>query len=345
MTFIDPAWFAGLALLPMLALVVMALAAVRRRRLYRLFGGEVRRQSVLRSSRSLAVVTGATTLAGLALVIVGLARPAYDPQPRKVRQSGRDVVFVLDVSRSMLASDIRPSRLARAKLALGDVLDAVEGDRVGIVAFAGAAVTRCPLTNDYAFARMVLDELSPDSIMRGGTAIGDAIRTATILLKPDDPGAPARTRDIILITDGEDHESDPLAAAREAGEAGIRIIAIGLGSESVGAPVPAPELDDPRQRSSGTDYLQYQGERVQSRLDARTMGRIAEAAAEGSVFLNVGTGNIELDRVYKQLASRAAAETGELVEAVQYTEAFQAALLAALSLLVVEPMIQLIRRR
>lgn len=368
MTLLAPQWLLALTALPALAIVLASAFEARRRCLRRFFGpepaaGRPRPWSRLPSPwRSAA--RGALLLSALALVVIALARPGHDAQPRKIARAGRDVVFVVDVSRSMLAQDIRPNRLERAKLAVRDVLDAVEGDRVGLIAFAGTAVLKCPLTTDYAFARLALDELGPESVSRGGTAIGSAIRTATELLEPPDPSGgndgtterstaeSARFRDVFIFTDGEDHETDPETAARAAGEKGIRIITVGLGSDSVGAPVPAADTRQAQSgpRSSGPPpspggYVQFQGERVQSRLNPESLRRIAEAGAPGGLFLNVGTGHVELDRIYKRLMRDAERRTLEDSQAIRYTELFQIALAGAILLLCLEPLVSSRGRR
>ncbi|MDH3392340.1 MAG: VWA domain-containing protein, partial [Desulfobulbaceae bacterium] len=152
-------------------------------------------------------------LASFFLLIIGLARPAWNLQQTTVKRTGRDVVFVIDVSKSMLAEDLAPNRLERAKLAIADVIDTLDGDRVGLVAFAGTAAIKCPLTLDYGFFRMMLENISTDSIARGGTLVGDAIR---LVLDQVLDSQEKQFKDIVLITDGEDHESFPLDAAKEA---------------------------------------------------------------------------------------------------------------------------------
>lgn len=270
------------------------------------------------------------TLGGLALVCLALARPALGEKARTVTRTGRDVVFVLDVSRSMLAQDLAPSRLERAKLMIQDALGVIEGDRVGLVAFAGTASVRCPLTYDHSFFRLALDELSPRSVSRGGTMIGDAVRVTLNTLFDDEQGE-GRTRDIILITDGEDQGSFPVEAARQAGERGVRIIGLGLGSET-GAPVPAAS-DRPR------DYMRHDGEFVRSRLDVATLEQMARATP-GGVFLKVGTGVIDLDRVYAQLVKTADQREMESREETAMIERFQWALLPGLALLLLEPFVR-----
>jgi Ca-activated chloride channel homolog len=293
-----------------------------------------------RASVRVGVVRAALVGAAVALIALALTRPAFDPQPVKVRQSGRDIVVVIDVSRSMLAQDVRPSRLDRAKLAVNDLLDVVSGDRVGIVAFAGSAVVRSPLTTDYAFARMALEQLSPDAVGRGGTAIGDGIRAATRLLFPDpapgerrdEPAPSARFRDLILITDGEDHESKPVEAAKAAGAKGVRVIAIGLGSDLEGGLVPV----EPGARDR---YMEFRGERVRSKMNPSSLKAVADAAAPGSTALIAGTGNLELDAVYRRLIEGAERRELEETVAVRYREAFQILLALALGVLMIDTLV------
>ena len=174
-------------------------------------------------------------VSAVVLTIFGMTRPGWNPQPELIERRGRDVVFLLDVSRSMLAEDLAPNRLDRAKLAISDAVARLEGDRVGLVVFAGSAAVKCPLTLDYGFFRMMLDEVSPDSISRGGTMIGDALRKVLDEVFDDQV---KQFKDVVLITDGEDHESFPVKAAELAGERGVRLIAIGLGDENEGRRIP-----------------------------------------------------------------------------------------------------------
>ncbi len=116
-------------------------------------------------------------IVAMILIIVTASGPAWNPKPEIVQLRGRDVVFLLDVSKSMMAEDLKPNRLERAKLAISDCMDVLQGDRVALVVFAGTAVVKCPLTLDYGFFRMMVNDISVDSISRGGTMVGDAIRT------------------------------------------------------------------------------------------------------------------------------------------------------------------------
>ena len=165
-------------------------------------------------------------LCAFAIIVIAITEPRWNPRPLQIKSQGRDVVILLDTSRSMLAEDIKPSRLERAKIAIGDLLDKLGGDRIAIVTFAGSSTVKCPLTQDYAFVRMALADISTESTSRGGTAIGDAIRKATEEVFDKQS---REYKDLILITDGEDHDSFPVEAAQKAAAQGIRIIAIGLG--------------------------------------------------------------------------------------------------------------------
>jgi Ca-activated chloride channel family protein len=276
---------------------------------------------------------GLLLLLGLAALVLGLARPAWNPTPRQVERRGREVVFVLDVSRSMLAEDLAPNRLERAKIAIRDCLERLRGDRVGLIVFAGTAVTRCPLTVDYGFFRMMLDQVGPDSVSRGGTLIGDAIRKAV-----DGMLAEGDHQDIILITDGEDHESFPVEAAREAGERGVRLLAIGLGDEGEGRRIPITD-EHGRKR-----FLIHEGQEIRSRLDAATLRRMA-AATPGGRYLNVATGTFDLGEIYSRLVASAEKKGLEERAVLRYEEKFQIFLGAAFLLLGAEALLGDRRRR
>jgi Ca-activated chloride channel family protein len=168
--------------------------------------------------------------ATLAFGILALMRPQTQGVATQVKTSrvSADIVVALDVSKSMLAEDAAPNRLARAKSEISRMLDKLAGHRVGLVAFAGKATILSPLTPDYGFFRMMLRGTNTSSVSRGGTAIGEAIRTG---LDAFDEDGGAASRLLLLITDGEDHESYPEEAAKAAREAGVTIVAIGLGSE------------------------------------------------------------------------------------------------------------------
>jgi len=260
------------------------------------------------------------------LIIIALARPVWNPRPEKVESKGRDIVFVLDVSRSMMAEDLKPNRLERAKLAIRDLLDKIEGDRVALVAFAGTATVKCPLTQDYGFFRLMLDDTGPESISRGGTLIGDALRKTLDEVYSD---RLKRYKDIILITDGEDQDSFPVEAAKECGERGIRLIAIGLGDEKEGQRIPVQNEKGER------TFLRHGGQEVWTRLDADTLRKMVDATPGGR-YLNVATGTFDLGAIYRDLLADAEKRYLESLKINRYEEKFQIFLGAAILLLLAE---------
>jgi Ca-activated chloride channel family protein len=268
-------------------------------------------------------------LAAVVFLIFAMTRPSWNPKPETIERSGRDVVFLLDVSKSMLAEDLVPNRLERAKLAIRDCIDRLEGDRVALVAFAGTAAVKCPLTLDYGFFRMMLDTISTDSIARGGTLIGDAVRTVMEEVFDDQQKA---YKDIILITDGEDHDSFPVEAAKKAGEKGIRLIAIGLGDENEGRRIPV--TNDKGEKT----FLKYNGREIWSKLDADTLRKMVNATPGGK-YLNVATGVIDLGDVYARLVQSAEKRKLASETIKRYEEKFQIFIAIALVFLCTEMLV------
>jgi len=268
-------------------------------------------------------------LAAFALMVIGLSRPAWTPKEEKVERRGRDVVFVLDVSRSMMAEDLVPNRMERAKLAICDCVERLQGDRVGLVAFAGTAAVKCPLTLDYGFFRTMLEDISPHSIARGGTMMGDAVRKCLDEVFDDQE---KQHKDIILITDGEDHGSFPVEAAEEAGKRGIRLLAIGIGDEDQGKRIPITD------ESGRRTFLTHDGQEVWSKLDADCLRKMVNATPGGS-YLNVATGTIDLGDVYTKLVASAEQKDLESRTITRYEEQFQIFLAMAFVLLCAEVLV------
>jgi len=255
-------------------------------------------------------------------ISVAIAGPESDPREIEIEARGRDVVFLVDVSRSMLARDVAPNRLEKSKLWINDLVDELGSDRVGLVGFAGSSSVLSPLTTDRLFFKLALEELSPKSALIGGTNIGDAIRkTMDMVFVDADQPEGGNFRDIVLISDGEDQESLPIEAARAAGARGVRIIAIGIGS-SKGAAVPWD-----------SDSTTPKTKRVQSKLQSGTLRAIA-GASPGGVYLEVGTGTIDLAQVYHDLISSADQRTIDTGTEIQYTQRFMYFLGAALLFIV-----------
>ncbi len=262
-------------------------------------------------------------------IVAALTEPRWNPQAQKIKRQGRDVCILLDTSRSMLAEDIRPSRLERSKIAIRDLLEVLQGDRIAIVTFAGNSTIKCPLTQDYAFVRMVLADISTESTSRGGTMVGDAIRKAT----EDVFDKQSREyKDVILITDGEDHDSFPVQAAEKAAKEGIRIIAIGLGDENQGSRIPITGPDGEK------TFLKYEGQEVWSKLDADTLRKVVYAT-NGGKYLSVEPGTtLDLGQIYEGLIASAQKRELESMTMMRYDEKFQVFLALGLLLIVLEYM-------
>lgn len=327
--FQTPQMFHWLWLLPVLAGLWLWAGGRRRAALQRLIEAGLLSRIRVTVNRSRRRWKEGLLAGSVAFLVVALARPGWNPKPDTVQRRGRDVVFLVDVSKSMLAEDLVPNRLERAKLAILDTVERLQGDRVGLAVFAGTTVVKCPLTVDYGFFRMMLEEISPDSVSRGGTMIGDALRK--VLSDVFDNQA-KQQRDVILITDGEDHESFPETAAEKAGELGVRLIVIGLGDETEGRRIP---ITDAEGRKS---FLTYNGQEVWSKLDGATLRKMA-LTTPGGKYLNVATGTIDLGAVYQDLIASAEKKDLEAQTVMRYDEKFQVFLLLALLLGVAERMI------
>ncbi|MBD3272702.1 MAG: VWA domain-containing protein, partial [Elusimicrobia bacterium] len=208
----------------------------------------------------------------------------------EIHRRGIDVLIAVDCSKSMLAEDIKPNRLARAKLALSSLIQSLEGDRVGIIAFAGTAFLQCPLTLDYSAAKMFLDFIDTDLIPRPGTALGEAIGLSIKSFSRKE----RKYKVLVLITDGEDHQSEPLAMAQEARREGIKILTVGIGSPS-GEPIPV--------RDAGGAVAGYKkdanGEIVMTRLDETTLQKIA--LETGGKYFRATSGEIEIQGIMEEI--------------------------------------------
>jgi Ca-activated chloride channel family protein len=266
-------------------------------------------------------------VAGLALLLVALARPQWGETKTNAPQQGVQLMVALDVSKSMLAEDVKPNRLTRAKMEISDLMNRLKGDEIGLVPFSGASFVLFPLTSDYNTARSFLDTTRTGIVSRGGTAIGDAIRTAM-------NGFDAKRNSqkvIVVMTDGEDTESNALQAAQDAAKQGAMIYTIGFGSES-GEFI--PEYD-----ANGNQIGVKQdknGQPVKSALNQDALREIA-AATGGKYFPATANGS-ELDALSAELDRL---QKGDIVsrETVEKHEQFQWFLAPALLLLLVGEMI------
>lgn len=273
------------------------------------------------------VLKAALLTVSLVFIIIALTEPKTNPRPTHIKQKGRDVVILLDVSRSMLAEDLTPNRLERSKLAINDLIDQLNGGRLAIVVFAGSSTVKAPLTQDYGFLKMILDEISTQSTPRGGTMIGDAIRTACDEVF-DKSGS--KYKDIILITDGNDHDSFAVPAAQKAAAKGIRIIAIGLGDDKQGARIPVTSSRNTK------EFLTYRGEQVWSKHNSKLLKKIA-LATDGGRYLPVKPNTaFDLGEIYDNLVETAEKKELKAMTLMEYDEKFQLFLAAAMILIICE---------
>jgi Ca-activated chloride channel homolog len=261
-------------------------------------------------------------LGAVVSLILALSQPVWTRSSGAPLENTGDVVFLLDVSRSMLSADALPTRLTRAKSIIGGLAGELRGERMALVAFAGVPAVQCPLTIDEAFFNSMLERASPDSVARGGTRIGDAIQFS--LDSVIDNVVRAR-KQLVIVTDGGDQDSLPVLAAQTALARGIQLLVIGIGDEENGAPVPTSELDP-------TPIL-YRGEQVRTKLE---QGLLRTMAAEGSgVYLNGGASTFDASAVYRQfIAPSTRPRAGE-----NETSTFQWPLLCAIALLTGETLL------
>lgn len=314
-------------LLPALV-VFLRLAGRRRRKAEMLFAdGPLWQRLRLGVSEGRRRLRSALLPAAAALLIFSLLQPRWGYDWQDITRRGIDLVAVVDTSRSMLADDVPPDRLARARRILEDLARQIRGDRVGLVAFAGSAFTLCPLTLDRGAFRMFINDLSATTIPRGGTDLAAGIRKAIEAFGPEEDGH----RAILLISDGENLEGDYLAAAREAKKKGITIFAIGVGTPQ-GSPIKL-------ETKAGTTYLKdREGNIVVSRLDETALQEIA-LLTEGAYHRAAPDGR-EIDLIYRDRIARMEGKELEETRRKIYRHRFQVPLALALFLLAAQSLLE-----
>jgi Mg-chelatase subunit ChlD len=295
-------------------------SAVKRRKAVKAFGAG----TVFISRKREALGCCAAT----ALCILALARPAWDLQEQELQETGRDVVFLLDVSRSMLAEDMRPNRLESAKTAILDCIEGLTGDRVGLILFAGSAEIRCPLTADYDYFRMALRQAGPDSVAAGGTMIANALeKTADKLIDPGKQGF----QDVILITDGEDmvDGADELDAAKTMADTGARLILIGIGDRTRGSRIVVEDEE------TGTrSFIKHGNREIWTRLQSESLRQMA-AVASGGIYFEVANGPFDLRAIYRQVMEHVQRASTEQQVMERYEEKFHLFLGGAVFILLI----------
>jgi Ca-activated chloride channel family protein len=337
MRFAQPHLLWLLLILPVVVLATV-IAFTRRRRLLERLGGPVLRERMAATvSLPRKVIRAVWLIAALALLLLALGRPQAGGRAKLERQRGLDLVVALDFSKSMLARDMYPSRLERAKRELERLLDRLGGDRVGLVAFAGVTMSYPP-TTDYAAVKLFWRDLNPADIPVGGTAIGPALKVAmNQLVALRRAGGEARSQVILLLTDGEDNESEPQAMAEEAAQLGIKIFAVGIGSRS-GELIPQVNEDG---QIIG-HVKDANGQYVTSRLAEEMLAKLASTT--NGEYLRADAKRFGVEAVEAALAGLKRTENeARLVK--QYDDVYEVLILPAFLLLVAEACFDERRRR
>ena len=283
----EPYYLFGLFLIPLLVLFYRWSWKRRESALARFGNPELVKKLVSSVDYKRRIQKIGLTIIGITFLILGLARPQWGVVEKDVKRLGTDIIIALDTSKSMLAEDFAPNRLEKAKQEIRNLLGKLQGDRIGLVAFAGTSFVQCPLTLDYTAAELFLDEIDSEIIPVPGTAIGEAIKTAKDAFVQEEQ----KYKVLILVTDGEDHGGDPVKAAEEAAKSGIKIFTIGIGTRE-GEPV--PEFNE---KGEKVGYKKDRnGNSVFSKLDDLTLQKIS-LETDGKYY-QATTGELELESIY-----------------------------------------------
>jgi Ca-activated chloride channel family protein len=299
--FADPQFLWGLLAIPLLVGFYLWAARSRSKALERFGNPQLLEKLMIARSPGRRKLKKILVVSGVFFCLLALARPQIGTRLEEVKRQGLDIFVAVDVSRSMLAEDIQPNRLSKARLATAGLINRLEGDRIGLIVFAGEAFVQCPLTLDYGAAKMFLDIIHPDLIPLQGTALGAAIDRAVDSFVQTE----RKYKVLILITDGEDTVEDPMEAAQRAEKEGVIIFTVGIGSPEG---VPIPDFDS---AGRNTGYKKDEdGNIVMTRLDSLTLEKIA--LQTNGKYYQATPSEMELGKIYetvsgmeqKQLSSR-----------------------------------------
>lgn len=310
-----------LLLIPFFFLIQALVLKMRKRRLKKLGDEALVSQLMPSYSKGKVWVRLILFSIGFFFFVIGLSRPQIGAKLKEHETKGAEIMIVLDVSNSMLAEDYSPNRLERAKLAISRLVDKLRDDRIGLIVFAGNSFVQLPITTDYVSAKMFLNSISTESVPVQGTAIGEAINTAMRSFSVQSE----KSRAIIVITDGENHEDDPVAAAAQAAEMGVRIYTIGVGSPE-GKPIPM----------DGELLKDKNGEIVVTRLDEAVLQQVAGAG--NGVYVRAGNTEFGLNPIIDNI-KKMEDEKYSSVVFEEYDEQFMYFLAIALFFFVMEMLI------
>lgn len=320
--FANPEFLYLLLLLPVM-IIFFIINSIRRRNAIKRIGDQKLVSNLLPEySEARPIVKFIMLLLVVVMSVIVLARPQFGSKIEDVKKQGVEVIIALDVSNSMLAEDIQPDRLTRAKQAISRLVDNLDNDKIGLIVFAGDAYTQIPVTTDYVSAKMFLSTISPEMVPKQGTAIGAAISLAMRSFSPGEN----KSKAMIIITDGENHEDDPVSVAEEASKAGIIIHTIGIGSEQ-GVPVPVTT-------GGRKDFLKdADGNTVITKLDEDILKKIA-LSTNGN-YVRANNSNIGLDEIFGDIRKMKKQELESTVY-TEYNDQFQIFAAIALFLLIFE---------
>ncbi|MEP7014654.1 MAG: VWA domain-containing protein [Verrucomicrobiota bacterium] len=297
MSFGAPQWFWGLLLIPVLIALFVRAEQRGIQRLREFVSARLLPQLAGTVNRPRRVLRFAMQLAGVALVVLSLAQPRWGYTFLDVKRKGLDLLIAIDTSRSMLSNDVQPNRIERVKLAAHDLISELQGDRVGLIAFAGRAFLQAPLTIDYGAATESINDLDTKTIPEGGTKISEAITLATTTFGKSATG----NRALIIFTDGEELSGDAVKSAKAAADAGVRIFTVGVGTQQ-GSLIPLTSDD------GGAAFVKdASGQVVKSKLDEKVLEEIAQATT--GFYLHLENGPRAMQRLYTEgLAKMQAAD-------------------------------------
>ena len=302
--------------------VLQAIVLRMRTKRIRRFGDETLVKQLMPSYAKAKVWVRLTMFAlGFFFLVIGLSRPQIGAKLKEHETKGAEIMIVLDVSNSMLAEDYSPNRLERAKLAISRLVDKLREDRIGLIVFAGNSFVQLPITTDYVSAKMFLNSISTESVPVQGTAIGEAINTAIRSFSAQSQ----KSRAVVVITDGENHEDDPVAAAKQAAEMGVRVFTIGVGSPE-GKPIPM----------DGELLKDKEGNIVVTRLDEKVLQDVASAG--NGVYVRAGNSEFGLNPIIDDI-KRMEDEKYSSIVFEEYDEQYMYFLAIALFFLVVEMLV------
>ncbi len=310
-----------LLLIPFFFIVFAVMFQFRRRRIRRFGDEDLVRQLMPSYAKGKAWVRLSLFAVGFFFFVVGLSRPQIGAKLKEHETKGAEIMIVLDVSNSMLAEDYTPNRLERAKLAITRLVDRLREDRIGLIVFAGNSFVQLPITTDYVSAKMFLGSISTESVPVQGTAIGEAINTAIRSFSAQSE----KSRAVIVITDGENHEDDPVAVAKQAAEIGVRVFTIGVGSPE-GKPIPM----------DGELLKDKEGNIVVTRLDENILKEVAHAG--NGLYVRAGNSEFGLNPIIDDIRKMEDEKYSSIVFE-EYDEQFMYFFAIALLFFVVEMLV------